>query len=119
MSFIPSVNRFIPSYPQSERRLSFESRLSLWLGADRENRTPDSSLARTRFTTKPYPLGLYTLTFLLAHQHGTTAGMNSSLAEDMCFLSVPPPGFEPGTTVPKTVVISISPQRRYGYFTTG
>ncbi len=26
-----------------------------FIGADRENRTPDWSLARTRFTTKPYP----------------------------------------------------------------
>lgn len=37
-----------------------ESRLLCFsVSADRENRTPDSSLARTRFTTKPYPLGTH------------------------------------------------------------
>jgi hypothetical protein len=29
---------------------------------------------------------------------------------------VPPPGFEPGTTVPKTVVISISLQGQYNTY---
>lgn len=30
----------------------------------------------------------------------------------MHFVSLLPPGFEPGTTVPKTVVISVSPRER-------
>ena len=64
------------------------------LGADRENRTPDSSLARTRFTTKPYPL----------------REDNNISAYCLATSLVPPPGLEPGTSVPKTDVISVSLQ---------
>ena len=58
MSFIPITHRVVHSYAHLyTARLIQEKRLegAFPLGADRENRTPDSSLARTRFTTKPYP----------------------------------------------------------------
>ena len=106
MSFIPTVNTFIPSYAHSSLsrkepvyRLFSASPLLFLFSADRENRTPDSSLARTRFTTKPYPLNC----MMIAH-------FPCSLPARMC--RVPPPGLEPGTTVPKTVVISISPREQ-------
>ena len=72
-------------------------------GADRENRTPDSSLARTRFTTKPYPLAKNNSTYSLLP---ATPRLQPPL------LLVLPPGLEPGTTDPKSVMISISPRER-------
>lgn len=79
MSFIPSINRLVPkrlkreyglykpysiNFPEAGLKeqsivLGIAQKRPLGafaFGADRENRTPDSSLARTRFTTKPYPL---------------------------------------------------------------
>lgn len=50
------------SKPKGRQRVRCRPFGSVSLGADRENRTPDSSLARTRFTTKPYPLAHHILT---------------------------------------------------------
>ncbi len=67
------------------------------LCAGRGNRNPVSTMARSRSATKLYPQNALVI-----------VAPRNAFANH----AVPPAGFEPTITVPKTVVISISPQGR-------
>ena len=90
--------------------------------AGRENRTPVSSLARTCSTTKPYPqcYSLYAKTFFLQQTkkeriktigfHPPVTRLAHTPQRDARAINqiVRPPGLEPGLSVSKTEVISVS-----------
>ena len=105
MSFTPNPQ----VYPQV-RKTDFYECLN---GAGRENRTPTSSLARTRPTTKRYPPKV--VKRLSARQ----ARLSYNNLREVYYLkinknqNVRPGGFEPSITVPKTVVISVSLRAHY------
>lgn len=79
--------------------------------AGRENRTLISSLARTCPTTKRYP---QQRTIYTKPRKTQNIEPPSACSHAIFVLSE---GFEPPTTVPKTVVISISPREQYLQYT--
>lgn len=82
-----------------------------------EGACPLVRIGRIELPTRPWqgrvlPLNHIRLRYIFSHSPSffNTLPQRQTIRTSQNHL-VPPPGLEPGTTVPKTVVISISPQR--------